>query len=127
MSYRYFNPNPRGLHVGDCTVRAICAVTGADWEDVHKIQCDLARWMGNMPSADAVWWYLLALCGFDRWQIIEPCANGSCYTVEDFARSHPHGVYILGPMEHAVAVIEGEYWDSFDSGQTIPTYFFSRE
>lgn len=126
MSWKYYNPNPRGLRVGDCTVRAICAVSGEDWNTVHKLQCDLARWMGDMPSADNVWWSLLWLCGFDRVEIIKPCADGSCYTVADFARDHPRGVYVLGPMEHAVAVIDGNWLDSFDSALAVPTYFFAR-
>lgn len=124
--WQYFNPNPRGNRVGDCTVRALCAVSGADWHTVHKLQSDLARWLGDMPSADVVWWMLLILCGFDRWEIIKPCADGSCYTVADFARDHPRGVFVLGPMAHAVAVINGKYYDSWDSGSAVPTYFFER-
>lgn len=125
--WQYFNPNPRGLHVGDCTVRSICAVTGMDWDSVHKFLCDLSRWLGDMPSADRAWWLLLRLIGFTRWEIIRPCADGSCYTVRDFARDHPHGAYVLGPPEHAVAVIDGKYFDSWDSGRAVPTYFFARQ
>ena len=29
--YSYFNPNPNGRNVSDCTVRAICKATGKDW------------------------------------------------------------------------------------------------
>lgn len=119
-----FNPNPRGLAVGDCTVRSICAVTGIDWPTVHRFQCDLARWLGDMPSADRVWWFLLRLCGFRQRRLLDTCPD--CYTVEDFARNHPRGVYVLGPPEHAVAVIWGRYWDSHDSGQTIPAYYFTK-
>jgi hypothetical protein len=46
--------------------------------------------------------------------------------VADFASDHPAGVYVLGPREHAVAVINGEYWDSWDSGETVPLYCFER-
>lgn len=111
--------------MGDCTVRAICAVTGLDWRTVHRFQCALAGWLGNMPEANTVWWRLLELIGFRRRVLLDRCPD--CYTVKDFCRDHPRGVYILGPHEHAVAVIQGRYWDSYDSGETIPTYYFARK
>lgn len=122
--WRYFNPNPRKLNVGDCTVRAICAVTGLDWNTVHKALCDLSGDMSDMPSADRVWWTLLEQFGFEKQKLIDRCPD--CYTVRDFAEDHPRGMYILGPHEHAVAIISGDYWDSWDSGATIPSYYFRR-
>ena len=119
-----YNPNPLGLNVGDCTVRSICAATGMDWNAAHKALCDLSEDMADMPSADRVWWTFLEQIGFTRKRMIDRCPD--CYTVADFARDHPRGVYILGPNEHAVACINGNWWDSWDSGMTIPTYFFQR-
>lgn len=119
-----YNPNPQGLLVGDCTVRAICAATGADWTTIHREQCDLSEKMADMPSADRVWWALLRRYGFTQKKMIDRCP--ACYTVADFAKDHPSGVYVLGPHEHAVTVINGDWWDSWDSGNTVPTYFFRR-
>ena len=123
--WNYFNPNPRGLHVGDCTVRSICAVTGLDWHTVHKALCDLSGDMADMPNADRGWWALLEQMGFSRKKMIDRCPE--CYTVADFCRDHPNGIYILGPKEHAVATIFGDYWDSWDSGLTVPAYYFRRD
>lgn len=119
-----YNPNPKKLHVGDCTVRSICAVTGLDWHTVHKALCDLSEDMADMPSADRVWWTLLEQMGFARKKMIDRCPE--CYTVEQFAFDHPRGIYILGPHEHAVALIDGNWWDSWDSALTVPTYYFRR-
>ena len=77
-----------------------------------------------MPSADRVWWALLEQMGFARKKMIDRCPE--CYTVEQFAFDHPRGIYILGPHEHAVALIDGNWWDSWDSGLTVPTYYFRR-
>lgn len=122
--WKKFNPNPQSLMVGDCTVRAICAVTGLDWDTVHEELCDLSRDMADMPSSDRVWWELLRRYGF-RWRrLIDRCPD--CYTVADFAREHPYGDYVLGPPEHAVAVIDGRWWDTWDSGGTVPTYYLTR-
>lgn len=122
--WKYFNNNPLGLNVGDCTVRSICAVTGLDWHTVHKALCDLSGDMADMPSADRCWWALLEQMGFARKKMIDRCPD--CYTVEQFAFDHPRGIYVLGPHEHAVAVINGDWWDSWDSGKTVPTYYFRR-
>lgn len=122
--WRYFNPNPQRLNVGDCTVRSICAATGMDWNTVHKALCDLSGEMADMPSADRVWWTLLKQFGFTQKRMIDRCPD--CYTVSDFCRDHPHGIYILGPHEHAVCAINGDWLDSWDSGQTVPTYYFRR-
>lgn len=119
-----FNPNPLGLQVGDCTVRAISAVTGKSWTMAHRELCDLSELMADMPSADRVWWEYLRDAGFGRRVLLDRCPD--CYTVEDFAEDHPRGLYVLGPPEHAVAVIDGEYLDSYDSGHTIPGYYFRR-
>lgn len=105
-------------------MRSICAVTGQDWHTVHKALCDLSVDMSDMPSADRVWWTLLEQLGFTRKRMIDRCPD--CYTVSDFCRDHPNGIYILGPKEHAVATIFGDYWDSWDSGLTVPTYYFRR-
>ena len=119
-----YNPNPLGITTVDCTVRAICAVTGKSWDEIFREQCELAWKMADMPSADRVWWTLLEQIGFGQQRMFDRCPD--CYTVEDFCYDHRSGLYILGPREHAVAVINGEYWDSWDSGQTIPAYFFKR-
>ena len=123
MSWIRWNPNKYHLNVGDCTVRAICAVTNGTWDDVHRSLCDLAREMGDMPSADRVWWTFLEQIGFLRQKLIDMCPE--CYTVRDFCRDHPGGIYVLGPKEHVVAVIDGDYYDSWDSGNTVPTYYFT--
>lgn len=125
MAYRFFNPNPLGKFVGDCTIRAICAVTGLDWYEIHRQQSDLSRIMADMPSSDDVWWELLRLHGFRKVKLLDSCPN--CYTVADFSYDHPSGLFVLGPKEHAIAVIDGDWYDTWDSGATVPLYYLRRE
>ena len=122
--WHFYQPNPLQLRVGDCTVRAICAVTGLSWYIVHLAQSVLSSIMADMPSSDRVWWKLLNMLGFDRVQMIDQCPD--CYTVADFAHDHPEGKFVLGPLEHAVAVIDGRWYDTWDSGNTVPLYYFER-
>lgn len=37
MGFSYFNPNPEGKQVGDCTVRAIAKATGKSWDSGNVI------------------------------------------------------------------------------------------
>lgn len=119
-----YNPNPDKLLVGDCTVRAICAATGRDWYSVHRQLCELARQMSDMPSADRVWWEMLRQNGFTKRRVLDQCPT--CTTVADFARDHPRGMYVLCPQGHVVCLINGDWFDTWDSGETVPIYYFVR-
>ena len=55
MGFSYFNPNPEGKQVGDCTVRAIAKATGKGWDETYVGLCLQGLKMGDMPSANSVW------------------------------------------------------------------------
>ena len=118
--YRFYNPNPNGQRVGDCTIRAICKATGKTWEQVFTALAVYGFMRCDMPTANHVWGAYLKKLGFRRELI------GDEITVEDFCREHPDGVYILAIDGHVVCVSDGEYFDSWDSGQEIPVYYWTR-
>ena len=82
MGFSYFNPNPAGLKVGDCTVRAIAKATGKSWDEVYIGLCLQGLIMGDLPSANSVWSAYLRQQGFTRNVIPSTCPD--CYTVADF-------------------------------------------
>ena len=57
-------------------------------------------------------------------QFLLPESCPMCTTVRAFCKKYPEGVYVIGTGTHAVAVIDGDYYDSWDSGNEIPTYFW---
>ena len=124
MSYIYFNPNPLNLSVGDCTIRAISKVTNMDWKKTYLYLLLQGYYMYDMPSANRVWSEFLKNFGFNKKLLPDTCPD--CYTIKDFCRDYPYGTYILGTGEHVVAVVDGDYYDSWDSGNEIPIYFFER-
>lgn len=124
MSYIYFNPNPLNLSVGDCTIRAISKVTNMDWKKTYLHLLLQGYYMYDMPSANRVWGELLKNFGFNKKLLPDTCPD--CYTIKDFCRDYPYGTYVLGTGEHVVAVVDGDYYDSWDSGNEIPIYFFER-
>lgn len=121
--YKFYNPNPDRNRVGDCTIRAICKATGKRWETVYVILCSFGFSGRDMPSANMVWGRYLRDLGFRRYLIDDDTGN---YTVADFCRDHPKGTYILAIDGHVVCVVDGFYYDSWDSGQEIPIYYWTR-
>lgn len=125
MGFSYFNPNPAGLKVGDCTVRAIAKATGKNWDEMYIGLCLQGLIMGDMPSANAVWGAYLRQHGFTRNVVPNTCPD--CYTVAEFAADHPHGVYVLALSSHVVCVEDGSYFDTWDSGSEIPLFYWAKE
>lgn len=123
--YVHYNPNPLGKHIGDCTVRAICRVTGKDWNDIFLGLSAKAFELKDLPDANAVWERYLKLLGFKRHIIPDTCPD--CYTVREFASDHKYGSYILATGTHVVAVVDGNYYDDWDSGDKVPLYFYTKE
>lgn len=119
-----YNSNPTKARVGDCVVRAISTVLRMPWENVYTELSNLGLRMGDMPSSNHVWGTFLFGKGFDVGFIQNFCPE--CYTVREFAEAHPHGAYILGTGTHAVAVVDGDYIDAWDSGDEVPIYYFTR-
>jgi len=122
--YVYYNPNPLGLSVGDCTIRAISCALNISWEQTYDILAQLGHDMCDMPSSNRVWAELLKINGFKKYQLPDTCP--SCYTIRDFCYDYPIGTYVVGTGEHVVCVINGNYFDSWDSGNEIPIYYFER-
>ena len=100
--YSYYNKNPRGKNVGDCTVRAISKATGKEWGETYLAMAVEGYLEGDMPSANAVWGAYLRRIGYRRY--IAPDTFPDCYTVGRFADEHPKGTYILALSGHVVCV-----------------------
>lgn len=122
--YRHYNPNPKGIQAGDCVIRAISAATGQSWQDVYVALSVQGYAMCDWGNSDPVWGAWLRSQGFQRQVIPNTCP--ACYTVGDFARDHPHGAYVLGTGSHAVAVIDGDIYDSWDSSGAVPIFYYTR-
>ena len=124
MSYVYYNPNPLGLSVGDCTIRAISQALSMTWKETYLALMNQGLHMYDMPSANRVWGEFLKLNGFKKYQLPDTCPD--CYTIRDFCYDFPVGTYVVGTGEHVVCVKNGNYFDSWDSGNEIPLYYFKR-
>ena len=120
-----FNPSPTGRRVGDCAVRAIAKALDVDWEKSYMMLVANGFGMGDMPSSDSVWGSVLRQHGFYREAIPNTCPD--CYTVRDFCKDNPKGVYVLGFGGHVATVVDGDLYDSWDSSDEIPIYVWYRK
>lgn len=121
-----YNPNPEAYRTDDCTIRALTKALQMSWDDAHRTLADHSRELGDMMHKNWVWGDLLMENGYSRFTIPNTCPH--CYTVADFAEDNPVGTYILGTGEHVVAVIDGDWYDTWDSGDEVPIiYYWRRE
>lgn len=123
--YIHANPNPIGRYVDDCVVRAICIATDRSWDDVYAQLCLQGYIMKNMPSVNKVWGAYLSSIGFVNEPIYADCLD--CYTIKDFCRDNQEGIYILATGSHVVCSIDGNYYDTWDSGDESPMSVWRKE
>ena len=120
-----FNNNPISRKTGDCAVRSVAKALEVDWETAY---CKIAKngfEMGDVISADTVWGSVLRQNGFLKDNIPNTCPD--CYTVIDFCKDHPRGRYVLGTGGHAVAVVDGNYYDIWDCGKETVIYAWKKD
>ena len=123
--YVYANPNPYGSFVGDCIIRAIAIATNRTWHQAYWSVCLQGDIMGNVPVDNSVWEEYLRNIGFRRYILPDTCPR--CYTVRDFCYDNPFGTFILATGSHVIAAIDGDYYDTWDSGDEVPTSVWRRE
>lgn len=124
--YVQYNENPRrNLRAGDCVIRAISIVTGESWDKIYAELCVEGFYIGDWGNQNGVWDGYLRSKGFTRHICPNDCPY--CYSVEDFANEHPQGSYIVATGTHAVAVVDGNYVDAWDSGSCIVIYYYTKQ
>lgn len=117
-----FNPNPRVAKVGDCAVRAVAKALGIDWYQAYVELASEGLEQCDLPSANNVWGAVLWKHGFRRASIPEECPD--CYTVGDFLKEHPIGIFVIALKNHVVAVDNGILYDTWNSMDENPIYFW---
>ena len=119
------NPNPNGSYVGDCVVRAISIAENQSWNETYINLCLMGLKMYDMPSSNRVWHEYLRTLGYKRRIVPNDCPF--CYTVKDFCGEYFKGTYILGTGNHVICVKNGDWYDTWDSGDETPIYYWSKE
>ena len=121
--YVQHNENPKGKNVGDCTIRALSLALDQGWDETYIGLGLEGVEMGDMPRGNAVWGSYLKRNGFHRSTVPD---YDFIYTVADFANDHAEGIYVLALSKHVVCVKNGDWIDSWDSGNEIPLYYWEK-
>ena len=125
MAYIEYNPNPQGRETGDCVIRAIACATGKEWDAIYMELSVKGLQLAAWGDTNIVWEDYLKENGFLRQVIPNYCP--ACYSIEEFANDHPKGTFIVATGTHVVCVKDGNWYDSYDSGKMVPSYYFYRE
>ena len=119
------NLNPCHKRVGDCSIRAIANALGTDWEKAYCILAAKGYSSCDVMNADSVIGSVLKDCNFRRSVIPNNCSD--CFTADDFCKEYKNGIYVLFFGGHVATVRDGMLFDSWDSSQEIPQYFWGKE
>lgn len=120
----FYNPNPKGVFVGDCVIRAISKLTNRSWEDIYMDLVVQGYMMKDLPNANPVWGAYLKNIGYTQHVLPNICPD--CYTVKDFCEHIPKGRYLVATGSHTIAVEDGNYYDSWDSGDEMIVYYWKK-
>lgn len=123
--FKFYNPNPHGRLVGDCVVRAVSKALDQDWDTTYLDLSIQGLIVKDLFSNDAVWGAVLRKNKFCRELVSADCPD--CYTVNDFCHDFPQGIYVLGTGTHAITVVDGDYYDTWPSGNEIVIYYWKRK
>lgn len=119
-----YNKNPAGNFTGDCVIRGIATVMDREWDDVWLEIMTVAFKEKDMMTSNRIWQKYLEQQGYHRYMLPETCPD--CYTIKDFTRDFDAGRFIVGTGTHVIAVIDGNYYDTGDSGDDIPIYYWKK-
>ena len=120
-----YNPNPNhNTKANDCTIRAYCAAENLEWDDAYDIACRYGKDLAFMPNdGKAVTKVVEDEFGYVKHKLLKEERG---MTVNEFAIKHNKGTYLVMVASHLVAVIDGEYYDSWDSGNKKVRNYFSK-
>lgn len=124
MSYVYYNPNPKHKNTTDCVIRMLTKVYNLTWKEAYLRLSDVVLSEYEMPSSNYVWEKFLLGNGFKKKLLPDECPD--CITVSEFTKMYDLGMYIVCTGTHVVTVIDGNYYDAWDSGNEVISYYFER-
>ena len=118
--YQYFQPNKKDIKdkFGDCTIRALCKALDIEWLDAFDLMIPFCRreQIPNIFFATLdIRKKIMSEIGFS-YHGVSNKRGVKRPTVETFAKDHPEGTFILNVANHEVAVVDGKYYDTWNSG-----------
>lgn len=114
MSYKYYNDNPLGRDVEDCTIRSISVAINKSWDYVYDMLSEEAQRLGTMQD--------------DRDFIIDFLDNNfervPTYglTVGEVAKEYDDFVVLITMSNHITCAKYGKIYDTFNPSRRLAEY-----
>ena len=122
--FTYYNRNPKGkLRGSDCVARAISTATGMSWETVIRDITELGIKLGSVFNEKSTYAKWLELNGWVK--MPQPRKiNNTKYTLAEFLKLCPKGIYIVNLANHLTVVEDGIVYDTWDcTRKTVGNYW----
>lgn len=126
--YKYYQPNKKDLkdRQRDCVVRALTKVMNKTWLEVFNELIPYAIEIQCMPNSKTCYESYLKDNGFE-YHGISNRKGSKRPTVESFTKEHKTGIFFLNVANHVVSVVDGIYYDTWDSGQCCLYGYYEKE
>lgn len=118
--FKYYQPNALDLKdmYGDCTIRAMSKVLNCTWLEAFDRLIPFCRKyqasnVFNTPLE--IRKEILKAFGLE-YHGVSNKSGTKRPTVDEFAKDHPTGTFLLHVAHHEVACVDGIYYDTWDSG-----------
>ena len=119
--FKYYNPHPTGALLDDCVKRALCVCTGIDYTILSQQLVGFCRVTGAKRYYTDRNPHRFAEDVLGAKKI----KTQDKMTVEDFARSHSRGRYVLGLHGHWTACVDGCIYDTWDCLKQAVQYAYA--
>lgn len=113
--FKYYNANPLGRKVNDCTVRAISLATNSDWDSTYDRLSEYAQTQAIMPS-DVNYIDEFLESNYTK---VYTKRDSNRITVEEFLDSNPYGIFLITMNGHITCAIDGCVYDTFNPGKRV--------
>lgn len=129
--YVYYQPNKKDLkdQVGDCQIRALCKTLNVSWVEAFDLTIPICRELQTYTIFDCDHTKTkeaMEHLGF-TYTGISNKRGTTRPTVDSFAKDHKTGSYIVKVAHHVVAVVDGKYYDTWDSGNKSMYGYYERK
>jgi hypothetical protein len=119
-----YNNNPQNKRVGDCVFRALSKALGKTWGEVYIDLSAEGFYQADSPQSISVWGKYLKDNGFKQQLLPDTCP--ACYTINQFCKDNPEGIFVVVTATHVVCVYDGIFFDTWNSGDETAVYFFEK-
>lgn len=117
-----YNANPSGNNTNDCVIRALSKALDMPWEQIKILVNVYSSAYHQSDDSDLSWSKILAERGFTMRAVF---CRDLC-NLKGFCRNNPTGTYVVKLPNHVCCVQDGDYYDTWDSGEQVPLYIWEK-